>query len=49
MVPLLIIMWAEDYPFVKTGKAAQFLEDLPISQSNKEKIGHGTAEKLFKL
>lgn len=43
------IMWAEDYPFVKTGKASQFLADLPISQINKEKMGHETAEKLFKL
>lgn len=42
-------MWGEDYPFVLTGKTAKFLEEAPISVENKEKIGHSTAERIFKL
>ncbi|MCR4394602.1 MAG: amidohydrolase family protein, partial [Dehalococcoidales bacterium] len=43
------IMFAADYPYENSMEAARFIEDLPISISDKIKIMHGTAEKLFKI
>lgn len=43
------MMWGEDYPFVKTQNAANFIAEAPISPENKVKIAYQTAEKLFKL
>ena len=43
------IMWGEDYPFVKTNEAGDFIKNAPIPPENKAKIAHETAEKLFKL
>ena len=41
--------FAHDYPFEGGKPAGQFMEDLPISDIDKEKICHLTAERLFKL
>ena len=43
------IMWAIDYPYQETVEATQWLNDAPISDSDKEKIFHRNAEKVFKL
>lgn len=43
------IMWAVDYPYQETVEATQWLNDAPISDSDKEKIFHLNAEKVFKL
>jgi len=43
------IMFAADYPYGKGEKAVRFIEQVPISDVDKEKIQHLTAEKLFKL
>jgi 2,3-dihydroxybenzoate decarboxylase len=43
------IMWAVDYPYQETVEATQWLNDAPLSDSDKEKIFHLNAEKVFKL
>ena len=41
------ILYSIDYPYVTLTGAREFLESLPISEEDKEKIAHGNAEKLF--
>jgi len=43
------IMWSADYPYVTLGGTREFLENLPISEVDKEKIAHGNAESLMGL
>ena len=43
------IMFAADYPYENSEEAAGFIEHVPISDSDKEKIQHSVAEKLFKI
>jgi len=43
------MMFASDYPYEKCEEAARFIENVPISDIDKKKICHLTAEKLFKL
>lgn len=43
------IMFSADYPYASMQEAREFLEKLPISPADREKIAHGNAEKLFKL
>jgi len=43
------IMFAADYPYENSEEAARFIEQVPVSDTDKEKIQHGVAEKLFKL
>jgi 5-carboxyvanillate decarboxylase len=43
------IMWAVDYPYQETVEATQWLNDAPLSDSDKEKLFHLNAEKVFKL
>ncbi|MEJ0035471.1 MAG: amidohydrolase family protein [Gammaproteobacteria bacterium] len=43
------IMWAVDYPYQETVEATQWLNDAPISESDKEKIFHKNAERIFKI
>jgi len=43
------MMFAVDYPYEKSEEAVYFMEKVPISKIDKEKIYHLTAEKLFKL
>jgi predicted TIM-barrel fold metal-dependent hydrolase len=41
------ILYSIDYPYLTLTGARDFLESLPISQSDKEKIAHGNAETLL--
>ncbi len=43
------MMFAADYPYENSGEAARFIEEIPASNIDKEKIQHSVAEKLFKL
>ncbi len=43
------ILYSVDYPYYKNEGAREFLENAPISQDDKEKIGHLNAEKLLKI
>ena len=43
------MMFAVDYPYENSEEAARFIERVPISDTDKEKIQHSVAEKLFKL
>ncbi len=43
------VMFASDYPYEKSEEAAHFMEKVPISDIDKEKIYHLNAERLFKL
>lgn len=43
------ILYSGDYPHNKATDTRSFLETAPISDQDKEKIGHLNAEKLFKL
>jgi len=43
------IMFAVDYPYEKSEEAVSLMERVPISDIDKEKIYHLTAERLFKL
>ncbi len=43
------MMFAADYPYENSDEAAHFIENLPISNPDKEKVLHSVAEKLFKI
>jgi uncharacterized protein len=43
------IMFSTDYPFGSMAAARAFLEQLPVSAADRERIAHGNAEKLFRL
>ena len=43
------IMFSADYPYASMQEAKEFLDKLPISPADREKIAHGNAEKLLKL
>jgi len=43
------IMFSADHPYQPMAKARAFLEQIPVSAADKERIAHGNAEKLFKL
>jgi hypothetical protein len=43
------IMFSADYPYGSMTKARAFLEQLPVSATDRERIAHGNAEKLFNL
>ena len=43
------IMFSVDYPYGSMAEARAFLEQLPVSAADKERIAHGNAEKLFGL
>jgi uncharacterized protein len=43
------IIWAVDYPYVTLDGTREFLTKLPVSDTDKEKITHLNAEKLFRL
>jgi uncharacterized protein len=43
------IMYSVDDPYVATDQARAFLENAPISPTDKEKIAHGNAEQALKL
>jgi len=43
------ILYAVDYPYLTNTGAREFLEQLPITQEEKEKIAHRNAEALLRL
>ncbi len=43
------IMFSADHPYQSMKAARAFLEQIPASASDKERIAHGNAEKLFRL
>lgn len=43
------IMFSADYPYVSMMKARNFLNRLPVSPKDKERIAHGNAELLLRL
>ena len=43
------IMFSVDYPYGSMTEARAFLEHLPVSPADRERIAHGNAEKLFGL
>jgi 5-carboxyvanillate decarboxylase len=43
------MLFATDYPYEKTSEAVEFIDRLPISDLDRQRIYHLNAEKLFKL
>jgi predicted TIM-barrel fold metal-dependent hydrolase len=43
------IMFSADYPYASMARARAFLEQLPVSPSDRERIAHGNAERLLQL
>lgn len=43
------IMFSADHPYASMVQARAFLEKLPVSTADREKIAHGNAERLLKL
>jgi hypothetical protein len=43
------IMFSADHPYASMAQARAFLDQLPVSAADKERIAHGNAECLLKL
>lgn len=43
------VMFAVDHPFADSARNAAFLRSMPVSSADREKIGHGNAERLLGL
>jgi uncharacterized protein len=43
------IMFSVDYPFSENATGRAFLDSLPVSPADREKIAHGNADRLLKL
>jgi uncharacterized protein len=43
------IMFSVDYPFASNARAREFLDALPVSPADREKIAHGNADRLMNL
>jgi hypothetical protein len=43
------IMFSADYPYASMAQARAFLEQLPVSDADRERIAHGNAERLLRL
>jgi len=43
------IMFSVDYPFASNARARAFLDSLPVSAADREKIAHGNADRLMRL
>ena len=43
------IMFSVDYPFASNARARAFLDALPVSPADRQKIAHGNADKLLRL
>jgi predicted TIM-barrel fold metal-dependent hydrolase len=43
------IMFSVDYPYGSMAEARSFLEHLPVSDADRERIAHGNAERLFRM
>ena len=42
-------MFSADYPYAAMAQARVFLDQLPVSTADRERIAHGNAERLFGL
>jgi uncharacterized protein len=43
------IMFSVDYPFASNARARAFLDALPVSPADRDKIAHGNADRLLRL
>src|SRR5271157_268953 len=43
------IMFSVDYPYASMAQGREFLNKLPVSTADKERIAHGNAERLLKI
>jgi predicted TIM-barrel fold metal-dependent hydrolase len=43
------IIWSVDYPYLALDGTRAFIEELPVSQEDREKMAHLNAEELFRL
>src|SRR5580692_6205337 len=43
------IMFSADYPYGSMSEARAFLDQLPVSSADRERIAHGNAERLFEV
>jgi hypothetical protein len=43
------IMFSADYPYASMREASDFLDRLPVSEADREKIAHGNAERLMRI
>jgi predicted TIM-barrel fold metal-dependent hydrolase len=43
------ILFSVDYPFASNARARSFLDALPVSGADREKIAHGNADRLLRL
>lgn len=43
------IMFSADYPYASMEEARSFLENIPVSPADRERIAHGNAERLLRL
>ncbi len=43
------IMFSADHPYASMTRARAFLDNLPVSAADRERIAHGNAERLFRL
>jgi 5-carboxyvanillate decarboxylase len=43
------VMWAIDYPYQPTAPAVQWIDSAPLSDTEREKICHGNAERIFHI
>ena len=43
------IMFSVDHPYAPNARARAFLDQLPVSSADREKIAHGNADRLLKL
>jgi predicted TIM-barrel fold metal-dependent hydrolase len=43
------IMFSADYPYLPMAEARAFLERLPVSTADRERIAHGNAERMLRL
>ncbi len=43
------LLFSVDYPFADNAAARQFLDTLPISEPDREKLAHGNAERVLGL
>jgi predicted TIM-barrel fold metal-dependent hydrolase len=43
------IMFSVDHPYGSMKEARSFLQHLPVSPADRERIAHGNAERLFRM
>jgi 5-carboxyvanillate decarboxylase len=43
------VLWAIDYPYQPTTPAVKFMDTAPLADSDREKVAHGNAERIFHI